>query len=82
MKQHYPSGAENCREIRGRVEKVTQPRFPHRTSFLEGKVSGGVRHKRQKEFSDKKIKKVAGVLHKSPNNLWLIGLIDPETGRT
>lgn len=81
MKQHYPSGAENCWEISGRVEKVTQPRFPHRTRFLEEKISSSVRYNRQ-ESSAMKDQEVAGVLHKSPNNLWLTGLIDPETGRT
>ena len=38
------------------------------------KIAGGVPTERDPV--------VAGVIHKCANNLWLVGLIDPETGRT
>lgn len=82
MKRHYPSGAENCWKMSVRVEKVTRQRLPRRTSFVEGggisggvgiKIAGGVQ---RKGFW------CSGVLPKYVNNLWLIALIVPETGRT
>lgn len=81
MKQHYPSGAENCWQVSGGVEKVTQTRPPHQTSFLEGERKQRNQIQQPGEFS-KKGPVAARALPESPRNLWLLGFIDPEIGGT